>query len=244
MTSTENISSNYDQAELDKFAALANRWWDADGPQKPLHALNPVRLKYVSDRVSLRGARVLDIGCGGGLLSEALAKEGAEVTALDLAPELVKVARLHSLESGVKVDYRVQAAEALAAEQPGSFDVVTCMEMLEHVPDPGSIVRACTTLLKPGGQLFLSTINRTAAAFAVAVVGAEYVARLLPKGTHHYQDFIKPAELGAWLRDADLQLTDVTGMAYEPWRNKARLSSRTDINYLAHAIKPEAARGE
>ena len=238
---TPHASTNFDQAELDKFAALANRWWDVDGPQKPLHALNPVRLKYVAQRVTLRGARVLDIGCGGGLLSEALAKEGADVTAIDLAPELVKVARLHGLESGVTVDYRVQAAEDLAAEQPGSFDVVTCMEMLEHVPDPGAIIAACHRLLKPGGQLFLSTVNRTPAAFAVAIVGAEYVARLLPKGTHHYQDFIKPAELGKWLREADFNLRDVSGMAYEPWRNRARLSTRTDINYLANAVKPDAA---
>ena len=240
---TPHASTNFDQAELDKFAALANRWWDVDGPQKPLHALNPVRLQYVAQRVPLRGARVLDIGCGGGLLSEALAKEDADVTAIDLAPELVKVARLHSLESGVTVDYRVQAAEDLAAEQPGSFDVVTCMEMLEHVPDPGAIIAACHRLLKPGGQLFLSTVNRTPAAFAVAIVGAEYVARLLPKGTHHYQDFIKPAELGKWLREADLSLRDVSGMAYEPWRNRARLSTRTDINYLAHAVKPDDAAG-
>ncbi|WP_447594766.1 bifunctional 2-polyprenyl-6-hydroxyphenol methylase/3-demethylubiquinol 3-O-methyltransferase UbiG [Stenotrophomonas rhizophila] len=240
---TPHASTNFDQAELDKFAALANRWWDVDGPQKPLHALNPVRLQYVAQRVPLRGARVLDIGCGGGLLSEALAKEGADVTAIDLAPELVKVARLRSLESGVTVDYRVQAAEDLAAEQPGSFDVVTCMEMLEHVPDPGAIIAACHRLLKPGGQLFLSTVNRTPAAFAVAIVGAEYVARLLPKGTHHYQDFIKPAELGKWLREADLSLRDVSGMAYEPWRNRARLSTRTDINYLAHAVKPDDAAG-
>lgn len=235
-----HASTNFDQAELDKFAALANRWWDADGPQKPLHALNPVRLKYVADHAALRGARVLDIGCGGGLLSEALAQQGADVTAIDLAPELVKVARLHGLESGVTVDYRVQAAEDLAAEQPGSFDVVTCMEMLEHVPDPGAIIAACHRLLKPGGQLFLSTINRTPAAFAVAIIGAEYIARLLPKGTHHYQEFIKPAELGKWLRDSDFTLRDVSGMAYEPWRNRARLSSRTDINYLAHALKPDA----
>lgn len=241
--STPHASTNFDQAELDKFAALANRWWDADGPQKPLHALNPVRLQYVAARAPLRGTRVLDIGCGGGLLSEALAKEGADVTAIDLAPELVKVARLHSLESGVTVDYRLQAAEDLAAEQPGSFDVVTCMEMLEHVPDPGAIIAACHRLLKPGGQLFLSTVNRTPAAFAVAIVGAEYVARLLPKGTHHYQDFIKPAELGRWLREAGLSLRDVSGMAYEPWRNRARLSSRTDINYLAHAVKADDAAG-
>ncbi|WP_372360752.1 bifunctional 2-polyprenyl-6-hydroxyphenol methylase/3-demethylubiquinol 3-O-methyltransferase UbiG [Xanthomonas sp. NCPPB 1325] len=235
---THSSSTNFHQAELDKFAALANRWWDADGPQKPLHALNPVRLQYVSARQQLAGARVLDVGCGGGLLSESMARMGAQVTAIDLAPELVKVARLHSLESGVQVDYRVQSVEDLAAEQPGSFDAVTCMEMLEHVPDPTAIIRACASLLKPGGKLFLSTLNRTPAAFALAVVGAEYIARLLPKGTHHYKDFIKPAELAAWLRNAELQLDDVSGMLYEPWRNRARLSSRTEVNYLAYAVKP------
>ncbi|WP_140720406.1 bifunctional 2-polyprenyl-6-hydroxyphenol methylase/3-demethylubiquinol 3-O-methyltransferase UbiG [Pseudomonas sp. Hp2] len=237
MNSPHSHSANFDQAELDKFAALANRWWDEDGPQKPLHALNPVRLQYVAGRVALPGARVLDVGCGGGLLSEALARQGAQVTAIDLAPELVKVARLHGLESGVQVDYRVQAVEELAAAEPASFDAITCMEMLEHVPDPTSIVDACAHLLKPGGRLFLSTINRTPAAFALAVVGAEYVARLLPKGTHRYQDFIKPAELASWLRQAGLQLEDVSGMAYEPWRNRARLSSRTEVNYLACAVK-------
>ena len=231
-------NDNFDQAELDKFGALANRWWDPEGPQKALHALNPVRLAYVKQRVKLRDAVVLDVGCGGGLLSEALAKEGAKVTALDLAPELIKVAKLHRLESGVSVDYRLQSVEALAAEQPGSFDAITCMEMLEHVPDPSAIIAACASLLKPGGQLFLSTLNRTPAAFALAIVGAEYVARLLPKGTHQYQDFIKPAELAAWLRAADLQLQDVSGLAYEPWRNGARLISRTDVNYLASASKP------
>ncbi|MBB3855976.1 2-polyprenyl-6-hydroxyphenyl methylase/3-demethylubiquinone-9 3-methyltransferase [Xanthomonas arboricola] len=234
----QSNSSNFHQSELDKFAALANRWWDGDGPQKPLHALNPVRLDYVSARLGLAGARVLDVGCGGGLLSESMARLGAQVTAIDLAPELVKVARLHSLESGVQVDYRVQSVEDLAAEQPGSFDAVTCMEMLEHVPDPTAIIRACASLLKPGGKLFLSTLNRTPAAFALAVVGAEYIARLLPRGTHHYKDFIKPAELAAWLRSAELQLEDVSGMVYEPWRNRARLSSRTEVNYLAYAVKP------
>ncbi|MBB3845424.1 bifunctional 2-polyprenyl-6-hydroxyphenol methylase/3-demethylubiquinol 3-O-methyltransferase UbiG [Xanthomonas arboricola] len=234
----QSNSSNFHQSELDKFAALANRWWDADGPQKPLHALNPVRLDYVSARLGLAGARVLDVGCGGGLLSESMARLGAQVTAIDLAPELVKVARLHSLESGVQVDYRVQSVEDLAAEQPGSFDAVTCMEMLEHVPDPTAIIRACASLLKPGGKLFLSTLNRTPAAFALAVVGAEYIARLLPRGTHHYKDFIKPAELAAWLRSAELQLEDVSGMVYEPWRNRARLSSRTEVNYLTYAVKP------
>ena len=233
-------SQNFDQAELDKFAALATRWWDADGPQKPLHALNPARLGYVATRVPLRGASVLDVGCGGGLLSEALAKAGAEVTAIDLAPELVKVARLHTLESGVQVDYQVKPVEALAGERPGSFDAVTCMEMLEHVPDPAAIVAACATLLRPGGRLFLSTLNRTPAAFALAIVGAEYVAGLLPRGTHSYAGFIRPSELGAWLRAADLQLEDVSGLAYDPLRQRAGLSKRTAVNYLACAVKPGA----
>ena len=230
---------NADQAELDKFAALASRWWDPESEFKPLHAINPLRLEWIQESVgSLAGKKVLDVGCGGGILSEAMARAGAEVTGIDLADKSLKIAKLHGLESGVKVEYRKVPVEQLAAEQPGQFDVVTCMEMLEHVPDPGAIIEACKRLLKPGGHLFLSTINRTAAAFAVAIVGAEYVARLLPKGTHHYQEFIKPAELARWLREADMQLVDVSGMAYEPWRNHARLSSRTDINYLAYAVKP------
>ena len=237
MNSSASHGSNFSQSELDKFAALANRWWDAEGPQKPLHVLNPVRLNYVAERATLSEAKALDVGCGGGLLSEALARSGANVTAIDLAPELVKVARLHSLESNLSVDYRVQAVEALADAEPASFDVVTCMEMLEHVPDPAAIVAACARLLKPGGRLFLSTINRTPAAFALTVVGAEYIARMLPKGTHRYQDFIKPAELAGWLRQAGLQLEDVTGMAYEPLRHRARLSSNTSANYLACAVK-------
>ena len=236
--SQQTPSDNFSQAELDKFGALANRWWDPDGPQKALHALNAPRVEYVTERVHLAGSTVLDVGCGGGLLSEALAGAGADVVALDLAPDLLKVARLHGLESGVRVDYRLQSAEALAAEAPGSFDVVTCMEMLEHVPDPAAVVAACAALLRPGGRLFLSTLNRTPAAFALAIVGAEYVARLLPKGTHQYRDFIKPSELGAWLRAAGLVLEDVRGLAYEPWRNAARLSTRTDVNYLACARKP------
>ena len=229
---------NFHQTELDKFGALANRWWDADGPQKPLHALNPVRLDYLRHRAQLDGATVLDVGCGGGLLSEAMARLGAKVTAIDLAEDLVKVATLHSLESGVQVDYRVQSVEALAAERPGSYDIVTCMEMLEHVPDPAAILQACATLLKPGGHLFVSTLNRTPAAFALAIVGAEYVARLLPRGTHQYASFIRPSELGGWLRAADLQLDDVSGLMYEPWRNGARLIPRTDVNYVAWARKP------
>ena len=239
-----DTGENFDQAELDKFGALANRWWDPQGPQKALHALNPVRLDYVRQRMPLRDAVVLDVGCGAGLLSEALAKEGANVCAIDLAPELIKVAKLHRLESGVEVDYRLQSAESLAAEVPGSFDAVTCMEMLEHVPDPAAIIAACAALLKPGGRLFLSTLNRTPAAFALAIVGAEYVARLLPKGTHHYQDFIKPSELAGWLRAAGLRLEDVSGLAYEPWRNAARIIGRTEVNYLACAAKPGIGNGE
>ena len=230
---------NFSQAELDKFGALANRWWDPEGPQKALHALNPARLGYVAERVTLRDAAVLDVGCGGGLLSEALAREGAKVTALDLAPDLIKIAKLHRLESGVNVDYRLTSVEALAAEQPGSFDTITCMEMLEHVPEPASVLAACATLLKPGGRLFVSTLNRTPAAFALAIVGAEYVAGVLPKGTHQYRDFIKPSELAAWLRASGLELEDVSGLMYEPWRNAARVIRRTDVNYLVCALKPQ-----
>ena len=238
MQNADSKEQNFSQTELDKFNALANRWWDPEGPQKPLHALNPARLGYVRDRTTLRGARVLDVGCGAGLLSEALAREGAQVTAIDLAPDLIKIAKLHRLESGVEVDYRLTPVEALADEMPGAFDAIVCMEMLEHVPDPGAIIAACATLLKPGGHLFLSTLNRTPAAFALAIVGAEYVARLLPKGTHQYRDFIKPSELGAWLRAADLELEDVSGLIYDPLRHSARVGGRTDVNYLACALKP------
>ena len=229
---------NVSPAEIARFGALARRWWDPNGPQRPLHELNPARLAYVAERTGLRDARVLDVGCGAGLLSEAMAREGAQVTALDLAPELIDVARLHLLESVLQVDYQLVSAEELAAQAPASFDAITCMEMLEHVPDPGSILRACATLLRPGGKLFVSTLNRTPLAFAVAIVGAEYLAGLLPKGTHDYKRFIRPAELSAWLRDAGFELEDVSGLAYDPIRRKAWVSQRTDIKYLACAVKP------
>ena len=231
-------AGNVDPAEIARFGALARRWWDPDGPQRPLHDLNPTRLAYVADQMPLRGVRVLDVGCGAGLLSEALAGEGAIVTALDLSPELIDVAKLHLLESGRQVDYRVVSVEELAAQMPGAFDAVTCMEMLEHVPDPGSVLAACARLLRPGGRLLLSTLNRTPLAFGAAIVGAEYVAGLLPRGTHDYQRFIKPSELAAWLREAGLELQDVSGLAYDPIRRRAWIGKRTEINYLACAVKP------
>lgn len=236
---TAHTAGNFRQSELDRFGSLAARWWDPHGPQRPLHALNPVRLQYVADRVPLASSNVLDVGCGAGLLSEAMALAGAHVTALDLAPELVQVARLHALESGAAVDYRVQPVEEVAAASPATFDAVTCMEMIEHVPDPQAVIRACADALKPGGRLFVSTINRTPTAFALAIVGAEYVARLLPKGTHQYRDFVRPSELGAWLRAAGLELEDVSGLMYMPLTNTARLGRRTDINYIVSARKPE-----
>jgi 2-polyprenyl-6-hydroxyphenyl methylase/3-demethylubiquinone-9 3-methyltransferase len=229
---------NVHPEEIARFGALATRWWDPEGPQRPLHDLNPARLRYVADRVALRGARVLDVGCGAGLLSEALAGEGAEVTALDLSPELIDVARLHLLESGRRVDYRLVSVEDLARDMPAAFDAVTCMEMLEHVPDPGSVLRACADLLAPGGSLFVSTLDRTPQAFGAAIVGAEYVAGLLPRGTHDYQKFIRPSELGAWLREAGLQLVDVSGLAYDPIRRKAWVGRHLGVNYLACARKP------
>ena len=229
---------NVDPAEIARFGALARRWWDPEGPQRPLHDLNPARLRYVAERVPLKGARVLDVGCGAGLLSEALAGEGAEVTALDLSPELIDAAKLHLLESGKRVDYRLVSVEELAAQMPGAFDAITCMEMLEHVPDPGSVLHACATLLKPGGTLFLSTLDRTPQAFGAAIVGAEYLARLLPRGTHDYAQFIRPSELGAWLRASGLQLQDVSGLAYDPLRRKAWVGRHRGMNYLACATKP------
>ena len=231
-------SPNVSAAETAKFDRLASRWWDPDGESRPLHDLNPVRLGYIAERANLNGARVLDVGCGGGLLSEALARAGAEVTAIDLAPAVLDVARLHLFESGLKVDYREVSVEALAAEKPSHFDVVTCMEMLEHVPDPASVIAACAMLLKPGGQLFLSTLNRTPFAFGAAILGAEHVLRLLPRGTHHYAQFIKPSEMATELRASGLVLEELRGIGYNPFTRKAWLTSSVAVNYLVHASKP------
>ena len=232
------MQSNVSPAETAKFDRLASRWWDPDGESRPLHDLNPVRLGYIAERAALKGARALDVGCGGGLLSEALARSGATVTAIDLAPAVLDVARLHLFESALEVDYRQISVEALAAEMPAAFDVVTCMEMLEHVPDPASVIGACATLLKPGGKLFLSTLNRTPLAFGAAILGAEHVLRLLPRGTHHYAQFIKPSEIAHDLRAAGLVLDDLSGIAYNPLTRKAWLSESVAVNYLACATKP------
>ncbi|MBX3696788.1 MAG: bifunctional 2-polyprenyl-6-hydroxyphenol methylase/3-demethylubiquinol 3-O-methyltransferase UbiG [Dokdonella sp.] len=231
-------TGNVNPAEVAKFERLASRWWDSEGESRPLHDLNPVRLGYIAERAVLKGARVVDVGCGGGLLSEAMASAGADVVGIDLAPAVLEVARLHLLESGLKVDYRETGAEALAQTMGGEFDVVTCLEMLEHVPDPASVIRACADLLRPGGRLFVSTLNRTPRSFATAIVGAEYVMRLLPRGTHHYARFIKPSELGADLRAAGLVLEDLRGIGYNPLTRKAWLSDSVAVNYLACAVKP------
>ncbi|MGV2865905.1 bifunctional 2-polyprenyl-6-hydroxyphenol methylase/3-demethylubiquinol 3-O-methyltransferase UbiG [Achromobacter sp. AGC39] len=224
---------NADQAELDKFSALASRWWDPESEFKPLHAINPLRLEWIQECAgNLAGRKVLDVGCGGGILAEAMARGGAEVTGIDLADKSLKVARLHGLESGVKVEYRKVPVEELAVEQPGQYDVVTCMEMLEHVPDPASIVRACSTLVKPGGWVFFSTLNRNAKAFLFAIIGAEYVLRLLPRGTHSYDQFIKPSELSAAARAAQLEPISMRGMEYNPITQIYSLSSDTSVNYL------------
>ncbi len=229
--------ANVEAAEVNKFAELAHQWWDLQGVFKPLHQLNPLRLNYIDSRANLAGKRVLDVGCGGGILSESMAQRGAEVTGIDMAEKSLQVAQLHALESGLQVEYRCVAVEALAEEQPQSFDVVTCMEMLEHVPDPASVVRACATLVKPGGHVFFSTLNRNAKAYLMAVVGAEYVLNLLPKGTHDYSKFIKPSELAAWMRQTELELQHQTGVTYHPLSKQYALIQDTSVNYMLHAIK-------
>jgi len=226
---------NVSPEEIEKFSALAARWWDVESEFKPLHAINPLRLDYIDTRVNLSGKTVLDVGTGGGILAESMALRGANVTGIDLAQAPLNVARLHLLESGVQVEYREISAEDLAVEQPASFDVVTCLEMLEHVPDPSSIVSACQRLVKPGGAVFFSTINRNPKSYLFAIIGAEYVLRLLPKGTHEYAKFIRPAELGAWCRQAKLEIQEISGMTYNPLTDHYALGRDVSVNYLLYA---------
>lgn len=237
-TKTQSTQSvNADPAELQKFATLAHRWWDKNSEFKALHEINPLRLNYIDKLVGLQGKRVLDVGCGGGILSESMSQKGAEVTGIDLGEKALKVAQLHQLESGAKVDYRLISAEDLAQEMPESFDVVTCMEMLEHVPDPAAIVRACAALVKPGGAVFFSTINRNPKAYLLAVIGAEYVLNLLPRGTHDYEKFIKPSELSSWGREAGLSVVGIKGMSYNPLTKYYWLDKDVSVNYILHTVK-------
>jgi 2-polyprenyl-6-hydroxyphenyl methylase/3-demethylubiquinone-9 3-methyltransferase len=240
---SERPAVNADPGEIAKFEAMAQRWWDPEGEFRPLHDLNPVRLDYVEARAGLAGRRVLDVGCGGGLLAEGMARRGARVTAVDLAPGAIEVARLHAIESGLEVDYRVASAEQLAAAQPGSFDVVTCLEMLEHVPDPAATVAALAQLVRPGGHVVCSTLDRGPRSFLLGIVAAEYLLRLVPPGTHEYARFIRPSELARFGRAAGLELADLAGMAYDPFTRRARLSGDTSVNYLAHFVRPEASPG-
>jgi len=228
---------NVDPLELEKFSQLAHRWWDPGSEFKPLHEINPLRLDYIAGIAGLRGKRIVDVGCGGGILAEAMAARGARVTGIDLAEKPLKVAQLHLLESRLEVDYRLMAAEALALESPHGFDVVTCMELLEHVPDPAATVRACADLAQPGAQVFFSTINRNPKSYLLAVVGAEYVLKLLPRGTHDYARFIKPSELSAMCRAAGLEVSGITGMTYNPFTKVYSLGDDTDVNYILHAVK-------
>lgn len=229
---------NFDPAELAKFSDLAHRWWDKESEFRPLHQINPLRLTWIENIVSLKGLRVLDVGCGGGILADAMARNGADVLGIDLASKALKVAQLHALETQTEgVQYQEISAEALAAEQPGRFDVVTCMEMLEHVPDPSSVVKACATLVKPGGHVFFSTINRNPKAFLFAIVGAEYVLNLLPRGTHEYTKLIKPSELAMHCRSAGLNLTSTKGLQYNPFTKHYWLDADTSVNYMFATVK-------
>ncbi len=235
MTNADQL--NFDQAELNKFSELAHKWWDKNSEFKPLHDINPLRLNYIDQAVSLSGKTILDVGCGGGILSESMAQKGATVTGIDLGEKALKVAQLHSLESGVAVDYQLITVEELAEKQPASFDIVTCLEMLEHVPDPASVVVACAKLVKPGGHVFFSTINRNPKSYLFAVIGAEYVLNMLPRGTHDYAKFIKPSELASWMRPADLSLQHQIGMSYNPITQHYWLGDDVSVNYMMHSIK-------
>jgi 2-polyprenyl-6-hydroxyphenyl methylase/3-demethylubiquinone-9 3-methyltransferase len=228
---------NADPNEIDKFSALAHRWWDPESEFKPLHQINPLRLEWIDRLAAIKGKTVLDIGCGGGILSESMAVLGATVSGIDLSDKALAVARLHLLDSGNTVDYQKISAEDLARQSPASFDVVTCMEMLEHVPDPASTIAACAALVKPGGHVFFSTINRNAKAYVLAVIGAEYVLRMLPKGTHEYAKFIKPSELARWAKSVGLEPDELIGMTYNPFSKTYALGRDSDVNYLLHTVK-------
>lgn len=230
---------NADPLELQKFSELAHRWWDPTSEFRPLHEINPLRLEWINALVPLAGKRVVDVGCGGGILAESIAKKGATVTGIDLSEKALKVADLHSLESGVPVRYEMISAEDLAAREAGQYDVVTCMEMLEHVPDPSAVVKACATLVKPGGHVFFSTLNRNPKSYLFAIIGAEYVLRLLPRGTHDYAKFIKPAELSQFARHAGLEVSSIKGMTYNPITKIYSLNQDTDVNYLIACSRPE-----
>ncbi|MGR9116525.1 MAG: bifunctional 2-polyprenyl-6-hydroxyphenol methylase/3-demethylubiquinol 3-O-methyltransferase UbiG [Gammaproteobacteria bacterium] len=235
MTVTDNVHLH----EINKFGSLAERWWDPHGEFRTLHEVNPLRLKFIRDHASLAGRRVVDVGCGGGILTEGLAKNGADVTGIDLSEELIDIAELHGLESGVKAHYRKISAEALAEEQPEGFDHVTCMEMLEHVPNPALIVSACANMVKPGGMVFFSTLNRKPKAYLLAIVAAEHVLKMIPKGTHDYKTFIKPSELSQWARAAGLELQNMVGIEYSPFSKRFSLGKDIDVNYIAAFRRPE-----
>lgn len=229
---------NADPAELEKFGDLAHRWWDREGEFRPLHEINPLRLEWIAARVPLDGLRAIDVGCGGGILAEAMAARGAGVTGIDLSEKPLRVAQLHLHESGHAIDYRLESAEAVAAREGGVYDLVTCMEMLEHVPDPASAVAACASLARPGGAVFFSTINRNPRAYLFAVIGAEYLLGLLPKGTHDYERFMRPAELSRWARDGGLELQELRGLAYNPVTKRYRLTADCGVNYMAYFRRP------
>ncbi len=232
-----NPGLNIDPQEIAKFEELASRWWDPHSEFKPLHDINPLRLDFIDQRAALAGKTVVDVGCGGGILSESMAQRGAIVTGIDMGEAPLGVARLHQLESGVKVDYQQITAEELAAKEPQAYDVVTCLEMLEHVPDPASVIHACANLVKPNGHVFFSTINRNPKAYMFAIVGAEYLLKLLPKGTHDYSKFIKPSEMESWIREADLSLREITGMSYNPLGQSYSLGHDVSVNYLVYCQK-------